>query len=146
MKAAEIALQLLTAHGSLRARDLIEASVRRPPRGKIWVGTFTGPEPGRQIWRSTGRTDREQALALARQWERQAREQRKAMGLVRAKPTIRVQHRPAEVEGGPLTQAETARMLGLSERAVRNIERRALAKLLRHPQLRQLWREYLAGK
>lgn len=41
-----------------------------------------------------------------------------------------------------LTQLETARLLGLSERAVRAIEKRALQKLARHPELRQLWTEY----
>ena len=42
---------------------------------------------------------------------------------------------------GLLTQREVAMVLGLSERAVRDIERRALAKLRHHPSLRKLCRE-----
>jgi hypothetical protein len=35
---------------------------------------------------------------------------------------------------------------GLSERAVRLIERRAIQKLFTHPSLRQVWNKYLAGE
>ena len=48
---------------------LTEATVRRPPRGKRWIAIYTGEEPGKQTWRSTGMTDRAAALALAREWE-----------------------------------------------------------------------------
>jgi transcriptional regulator len=41
-----------------------------------------------------------------------------------------------------LSQKDIAVLIGLSERAVRNIEKRALAKLRRHPALRELWREF----
>ena len=37
-------------------------------------------------------------------------------------------------------------MLKISERGVRTIERRALRKLAQHPQLREIWRSYLAGE
>jgi len=40
------------------------------------------------------------------------------------------------------TQRETAQILGISERAVRAIEKRAVQKLRLHPELRQLWAEY----
>src|SRR5438876_5545452 len=59
---------------------LFEATVRRPPRSRRWVAVFTGPEPGKQVWRSTGLTGRSAALALARRWEEQARRQRAATG------------------------------------------------------------------
>ncbi len=45
-----------------------------------------------------------------------------------------------------LTQKETAFVLGLSERCVRNVEIRALRKLKQHPKLRDLWRQYLGGE
>jgi transcriptional regulator with XRE-family HTH domain len=38
-----------------------------------------------------------------------------------------------------LTQREVAAALGLSERAVRNIERRAFRKLRNHPVLQAIW-------
>ena len=43
-----------------------------------------------------------------------------------------------------LTQKDVATLLGISERAVRNIEKRALAKLGKHPVMRELWDEYQA--
>ena len=45
-----------------------------------------------------------------------------------------------------LTQREVAVILRVSERAVRNIERRAIKKLLAHPELRQAWQDYLSGQ
>jgi predicted aminopeptidase len=51
----------------------------------------------------------------------------------------------AERELGLLTQQEVAMMLKISERAVREIERRAFEKLRRHPALRDIWREYQTG-
>lgn len=45
-----------------------------------------------------------------------------------------------------LTQREIATILRVSERAVRNIERRAIKKLLAHPGLRQIWKDYLSGQ
>jgi len=48
---------------------LNEATVRLPPRSSRWVGVFRGAEPGQQIARSTGLTDKTQALALIRRWE-----------------------------------------------------------------------------
>jgi hypothetical protein len=41
-----------------------------------------------------------------------------------------------------LTQAEIAAILGISERAVRAIEKRALRKLRQHPLLRAVWAEF----
>jgi hypothetical protein len=123
--AEDIVGRLLAANGRLRAIELLEASVRRPTRGRVYVATFTGPEAGRQVWRSTRLTGREQALAVAKEWEIQARQQRQALGAVSGKPTIRVRHkhRVSGVESGPLTQREVALLLGLSERGVREIER-----------------------
>lgn len=50
--------------------------------------------------------------------------------------------RPAR---GGLTQAETAKVLGMTERGVREVERRALEKLRNHPALRELWRDYTSA-
>jgi len=108
-----------------------EASVRLSPRSSVFVGTFTGPEPGQQIARSTGLRDREEALALTRHWEAQALSQRRT-GPDQPPPT-----RLGRLPG--LTQREVAAALGLSERAVRNIERRAFRKLRNHPVLQAIW-------
>jgi hypothetical protein len=110
-----------------------EASVRLPPRGRRWIGIFTGPEPGQQVWRSTGLTDRDAALALARRWEADSLRQRRARW-----KACRTSTHPSERLPG-LTQAEVAAVLGLSQRAVRAIEQRAIRKLRNHTLLRQLW-------
>jgi hypothetical protein len=124
---------------------LIEATVRLPPRSGIWVAVYTGSEPGKQIWRTTGLTDREAALTLARKWETEARRQRAASSVLSRKPTIRVRYGSGEAAIGLLTQKEVAAVLGLSVRAIREIERRAFEKLRRHPALRQFWREHVIG-
>jgi hypothetical protein len=46
---------------------------------------------------------------------------------------------------GLLTQREVATLLGISTRAVRGIERRAVNKLRQHPALRRLWQEWTGG-
>ena len=127
-------------------RELFEATVRCPPRSNRWVAVYSGPEPGKQVWRSTGLTDRDAALALARRWEAQARRERAASGALTRKPTIRVRPGSREAAAGLLTQEEVAALLGLSVRAVREIERRAFEKLRRHPALRQFWREHGTGE
>ena len=43
---------------------------------------------------------------------------------------------------GQFTQREIALLMGISERAVRQIEKRALSKLMQHSGLRALWREW----
>jgi len=123
--------------------DLSEATVRRPPRGKRWIAVFSGVEPGKQTWRSTGLTDRAAALALAKEWEADARKRRAQSGRLPRKPTARVRYGSPEAAAGLLTQAEAAAVLGISVRAVREIERRAFEKLRRHPALRRFWREYV---
>src|SRR5258708_31305717 len=86
-----------------RERFLTEASVHRPRRGKVFVAYFTGTEPGQQVSRSTQLTDYDQALALAREWERQAMARRMAQAFNRPKPTIRVRRARGERTPGPLT-------------------------------------------
>jgi hypothetical protein len=129
----------------LASAPLLEASVHTAKRTKIWVASFTGPNGG-QIWKSTGLTDYDQALALAKHWEAQAREQRAKLGRIPRKAGTRVAR--SRLGAGPsgLTQAEVGQILGLSERAVRQIEVRAFRKLRAHPWLRELWREYSAGE
>jgi hypothetical protein len=138
-------VEVLIQDDRLCARDLVEASVHKPCRGTRWVASFRD-ESGRQVWRSTGERDRARALFLAQQWEVAAKRKRETQGAQPRKPTIRVRAGSAEHEAGLLSQAEVAALLHLSERAVREIERRAFDKLRRHPALRDFWREWLAGE
>ena len=101
---------------------------------------------GRQFWKSTGLTDRRAALAVAHKLEREAKRKHAAKGSLAKKPTIRVQRGSGKSEPGVLTQREVAVFLGISERAVRDIERRAIEKLRHHPALRALWREWKTGE
>ena len=119
--------------------DLTEASVHLPKRGRKWVAVFTGGEPGKQVWRSTGLTDRDAALALARKWEVEARKKRLALGKGPQRAAVRARRSPRGSDKfQPLTQGEVAVLLNMSERAVRNVEKRALAKLRKHPAIREL--------
>jgi hypothetical protein len=126
---ALVVAQLLELH----LGPITEATVRLPPRSRRWLAIFTGPD-GRQIARSTGLTNREQALVLARSWEASARIKR----IRRTRPPIPLRN------AGLLTQAQVGAILRISERAVREIEKRAIAKLRRHPLLRQIWTEFSA--
>jgi len=133
--------------GRRTARCLVEATVRLPPRGHRWLAVYTGVEPGKQVWRSTGLTDRDAALAWAKKWEAEAKRQRAALGLKPRRANIRVRRRAAGTWSadvpvlGPLSQREVSLILKISERAVRSIERRALGKLRADPRLRALWAE-----
>jgi hypothetical protein len=119
--------------------SLAEASVHRSHRGRIWNATFTGAT-GQQVWKSTGLTNREGAMLLAQKWAKKARAERERLARNR-KPMMRAQlGKPA------LTQKEVGLLLGMSERAVRAAEKRALQKLRQHPLLRQLWQDFLAGE
>lgn len=134
MSVAIVVEILLSSQNVPKARALIEASVHLPKRGTRWIGTYRDGS-GRQLWKSTGQTDKRAALIVAQKLEREAR-QAWAEQAVLEKPVIRA--RPG---GGGLTQKEVALLVGLSERAVRDIEKRALRKLRQHPALRALWRE-----
>jgi len=147
MTAQSIAGILLAGNPTVGAKRLVEATVRLPPRGHRWVAIYTGVEPGKQVWRSTGLTHRVAALARAREWEAEARRQRVALGLKPRRANMRVRRREAaswaagEPVLGPFSQREVSMILKISERAVRSIERRALAKLRANPRLRALWAE-----
>ncbi len=99
-------------------------------------------ETGRQRWRSTGTTDRKAALALANQWEEEARRMRGAGPRAPQKALIRAMGGSGKADAGLFTQREVAMIMQISERAVRNIERRAIDKLRRNRILRKLWREW----
>src|SRR5262245_483571 len=116
MTAEQLVELALVADLPFKTALLGEASVRLPRRGRIWIAVFTGPEPGQQIWRSTGLTDRVEALTLARRWEAEARRVRAARGRSVGKPTIHVRPGSAEAGVGFLTQQEVAAVLGISER------------------------------
>ena len=151
MTADRIVAELLSHREYWTARQLLEATVRLPPRGHKWIAVYTGVEPGKQVWKSTHLTDRDAALAQARAWEAEARRRRAQSGLkprlanIRVRPEVGIAT-PDPSQPRPLSQREIAVVLRISERAVRVIERRALAKLRRHPLLRQLWAELTTGK
>jgi hypothetical protein len=68
-------VEILLGDVPLGESRLSQATVHRPHRGRNWVAVFTGPERG-QVRRSTGLTDRDQALLVVRQWEAEVRAQR----------------------------------------------------------------------
>jgi len=123
---------------------LLEATVHRSKRSAVYAATFTGPEGG-QVWKSTGLTDYDQALLLARHWEDEARVQRTKLGRTPSKPGTRVDGSQTGTRIG-FSQKEVAQILNLSERGVRAIERRALRKLFNHPLLKEIWSQYLSGE
>jgi DNA-binding CsgD family transcriptional regulator len=137
----EIVEILIETDGPVSARRLVEVSVHLPRRGTKWVASFRD-ERGRHIWRSTGLREREPALALGKRWEADAKRRRAAQPAVPTRLTIRVRPSSAERQQGCLTQAEVATFLRISQRTVREIERRALAKLRSHPALQDFWREW----
>jgi hypothetical protein len=59
---------------------------------------------------------------------------------------MRVRRGSGERELGLLSQREVGMILNISERAVREIERRAFDKIRRHPALRDFWREWTTGE
>lgn len=143
-KAAKEIVEFVIADDE-HVENVYEASVHLPRRSRIWQATFTGPEGG-QFWKSTGMTNRDQALLVAKRWEAEARAEQARRGSVITRPIVRV--RRNEPSGGvpPLTQREVALVLKISERAVRLIERCAVAKIKRSPALRKVWQKYLAGE
>ena len=147
MSAQEIVAALLEGNWLVSARRLVEAVVRLPPRGHRYVAVYTGVEPGKQMWRSTGMTDPRAALRQAKEWEAEMKRRRAALGLRPRRPILRVRRRPAGAPAtvtpgvDPLSQREVAMIMRISERAVRAIELRAIQKLRRDPKARRLWAE-----
>jgi hypothetical protein len=143
--AAQRIVEILLAQEPVAESRLVEASVHLPKRGGVWVAAFTAPTGG-QHWKSTGLRNRDQALLVAKQWEREARAERARLGRTPRKPMLRV--RRTEPGFGPplLSQREVAQLLHMSERGVREVERRAIEKLRRHPLLRDVWQKYLVGE
>jgi DNA-binding CsgD family transcriptional regulator len=137
----EIVKILIETDGPVSARRLVEVSLHLPRRGTKWVAAFRDAN-GRQVWRTTGLREREPALALARRWEAEAKRRRAAQPAAPPKLTMRVRPGSAERQEGCLTQAEVAALLRISQRTVREIEHRALAKLRSHPALKHFWREW----
>jgi hypothetical protein len=146
VNAEEIVRMLLEADGPLCMYALIdEASVHLPRRGTRWVATFRD-ETGNQVWKATGQRDRTAAQAIADELEAAAKRKRAAQGGQRKKPVIRVRRGSGERGRGPFTQAETAAIMRVSERTVRQIEKTAFQKLKNHPALREFWREWQSGE
>ena len=145
MKPQEIVEILIHTDGPVDARSLVEVSVHLPRRGTKWVAAFRDAN-GRQVWRSTGLRERESALSLAKEWEADAKRKRADQGAAPPRGTIRVRPGSAEKGLGCLSQKEVAAIMRISERAVREIEHRAIDKLRRHPDLKNFWREWQTGE
>ena len=126
------------------AREIIEASVHRPRRGRLYVASYRD-ETGRQRWQRTGLSDRKAALILAQELEAAARRKRRLGPKQPQKALVRVTASGGMGNEGLFTQREVAALLRISERAVRNIERQAIEKLRRHPDLRAIWQEWVKG-
>ena len=142
MKAQLVVECLLDADRLACIKALVqEASVYRPRRGRIWVATFTD-EWGKQVWRSTGQSDRAKAQSIAARWQADAKLKRVALGGSPKKPIIRVRPDSPEHQAGLLSQEEVGIVMRLSTRSIRAIERRAFQKLRNHPVLKQFWREW----
>ncbi|HLH54216.1 MAG TPA: sigma factor-like helix-turn-helix DNA-binding protein [Verrucomicrobiae bacterium] len=139
-KGANLLVKIMIEADPIREIFLGEASVHRSHRSKIFTAAFTGPFGG-TIWRTTGTPDRLTAMRKARYWEKQARIQRAKLGSDAKKLPLRADL----IKGEGLTQEQVARVLRMSIRGVRQVERRALLKLKNHPAIRQLWREYSTG-
>jgi hypothetical protein len=145
MSAAAIVEILIRDSHCPDAKGLIEASVHRPARGKRWIASFRN-QAGRQEWKSTGLTDKNAAIILAKEWEAAARRQRGSARQTPRKALIRVAGGSGKGDTGLFTQREVALLMKISERAVRNIERRAIAKLQSNPVLKALWRDWNLGE
>jgi hypothetical protein len=138
---AELIIEWLLDDEQAVPLKLWEAGVFLGTRSRIYVATFTGSD-GQQVWRTTGLTDRDKAVLVAKAWESQARAQRAKFGSFGKHAS----KRKAIAAGPGLTQKEVAKILGMSERGVRAVERRALLKLRNHPTLRKLWDEFISGE
>ena len=99
-RAAMALVDLLLDEESVVKTHVCEATVHVPHSGRIWNAVFTGPNGG-QVWKSTGMTDKEQALLLAKRWEVEAREERAKLGRLVRKPTWRVRNRSPRRRGWP---------------------------------------------
>lgn len=144
-RAAQQFVQILLGEEPVEESCLSEASVHRSRRSRVWQAAFTAATGG-QTWKSTGLTNRHQALLVAKKWEAEARAERARLGGTAKKPVWRVRRQASDTGTGPLTQSETALFLGMSERAVRAAEYRAIQKLRQHPLMREIWQDYLGAE
>ena len=90
------------------------------------------------------RTVRQAATALADLLLNEEEAARTA--IAEGAPVVRIRRSKFRPNPPGLTQKEVAMLLNLSERGVREIERRAFRKLRAHPALRQVWQQFLAGE
>ena len=144
-RAATALVNLLLDESPVPRGPMAEATVHRSGRGQIWTANFTGPAGG-QVWKSTGTMHRGKALEIAKRWEADARGQRLKTERGPKTAAARIRSSQSGINPPGLTQKEVAMLLNLSERGVREIERRAFRKLRAHPALRQVWQLFLAGE
>ena len=83
---------------------------------------------------------------MGQRWEQEEKQKRLAQGALPRKPVMRVRRGSAEHEVGLMSQAEVAAFMHITQRAVRDIERRAFDKIRRHPGFRDFWNEWLTGE
>lgn len=141
MRIEALVRALLESEGQLCAERLVnEASVHLPRKGTRWIASYRD-HTGQQRWRSTGLTDKRAAIILAQEWELAERKRRAE----HSEPMPSKRRYTGSRWAVQFTQREVARLLGISQRAVRDIEARALRKLRRHPSIAALWREWGAG-
>jgi hypothetical protein len=145
MEPRELVQVLIETDSSVSARRLVEVSIHRPARGTKWIAAYRDAT-GRRVWRSTRMRNRKAALAQAQRWEQDEKQKRLAQGALPRKPIMRVRRGSAEHEVGLMSQAEVAAFMHITQRAVRDIERRAFDKIRRHPGLRAFWSEWLTGE
>ena len=103
-------------------------------------------ETGNQVWKATGQRDRRAAQAIADELEAAAKRKRFAQGGPPKNLVLRVRRGSGDRGRGPFTQAETAAIMRVSERTVRQLQKSAFTKLRNHPALKEFWREWQSGQ
>ncbi len=95
--------------------------------------------------KSTRTEDPAAALVNAQELEATACAERARVGRAGQPQRLRNCQSPGNTGAG-LTQREVAQLLGMTERGVRAVEKRALRKFRQHPLLRELWDDYSRGE
>ena len=118
-----------------------------PKAAPTTVSTPPGekPLPGAPACAASGMDIRDQDLRLAKEWEAQAREYRASLGQTPGKIILRARRSASSARSGPLSQREVGLLLIMSVRRMREVQRRAFAKLRSHPLLQQGWAQFSTG-
>ena len=103
------------------------------------------PLPEAPACGASGVDNRDQALLLAKEWEAQAREHRASLCHTPGKLILCIRRLASSARSGSLSQQEVALLLSMSVRRMREVQRRAFAKLRNHPLLRHVWLQFFTG-